>query len=246
MNYAHPAPELERLPWLNDDIGIARPSAPAPLLLWSGVAALLIAGASYWIGMNGAVAPVDQFAGPADGPSATITLPQPLAPEPETQPAASPAVAIDTPAPAGPTITLDRPRPVVLSRPRTAGATAEAAEVKPASEEESAPVEAEPPKPLTLWPASQSAGAEGKIVRIGTFSNRRQAKIGWRQLVRVYPGMGRLQATVVKKPSLRIGRDFYRLQFGTTSQAHSEVLCQWMKSIGQSCIVVGLQEKAQS
>jgi hypothetical protein len=39
---------------------------------------------------------------------------------------------------------------------------------------------------------------------------------------------------------MRNGRTYYRLQFGTTSQAHSEVLCQRMKTIGQSCVVVDL------
>ena len=41
-------------------------------------------------------------------------------------------------------------------------------------------------------------------------------------------------------PSLRNGRTYYRLQFGTSSQAHSAVLCQRMRTIGQSCVEVGL------
>ena len=41
-------------------------------------------------------------------------------------------------------------------------------------------------------------------------------------------------------PSLRNGRTYYRLQYGTTSQAHSEILCQRMRIVGQSCVVVGL------
>ena len=39
------------------------------------------------------------------------------------------------------------------------------------------------------------------------------------------------------------GRRFYRLQIGTTSQAHSEVLCQRMEKIRYSCAVVGLPWK---
>ena len=42
------------------------------------------------------------------------------------------------------------------------------------------------------------------------------------------------------------GRTYYRLQMGTTSQAHSEVLCQRMRVIGQSCIVVGLGQSTGS
>ena len=78
------------------------------------------------------------------------------------------------------------------------------------------------------------------MVRIGTFSSRRQAKQAWGRVVRVYPGMSRLRAVVAPVPSLRDGRTYYRLQFGTTSHAHSAVLCQRMRMIGQSCVVVGL------
>jgi hypothetical protein len=78
------------------------------------------------------------------------------------------------------------------------------------------------------------------MVRVGTFYSRRQAKQGWSRIVKVYPGMRNLRAVVVPNPSLRNGQTFYRLQFGTTSQAHSTVLCQRMRVVGQSCVVVGL------
>jgi hypothetical protein len=48
-----------------------------------------------------------------------------------------------------------------------------------------------------------------------------------------------LKATVVADRNSR-GRSFYRFQLGTTSQAHSEVLCQRMEKIRFSCAVVGL------
>ena len=96
------------------------------------------------------------------------------------------------------------------------------------------------PARLQAWPASQSAGAYGRMVRVGTFYSRRQAKQGWARIVKVYPGMRNLRAVVSPNPSLRNGRMFYRLQFGTTSQAHSTVLCQRMRVVGQSCVVVGL------
>ena len=41
------------------------------------------------------------------------------------------------------------------------------------------------------------------------------------------------------------GASIYRFQIGTTSQAHSEVLCQRMRLIGLSCAVVGLPWKAK-
>jgi hypothetical protein len=53
--------------------------------------------------------------------------------------------------------------------------------------------------------------------------------------------MQRLKAVVVPAQSLRNNQTYYRLQFGTTSQAHSAVLCQRMRMIGQSCVVIGVQ-----
>jgi hypothetical protein len=41
------------------------------------------------------------------------------------------------------------------------------------------------------------------------------------------------------------GQPFYRVRLGTTSQAHSEVLCQRMQRIGLSCAVIGLPRKAK-
>jgi hypothetical protein len=93
---------------------------------------------------------------------------------------------------------------------------------------------------LRPWPAAYSAGASGRVVRIGTFTTPHRAKVGWTRVVRVYPGIRNLKAVVVGVPSARNGRTYYRLQFGTTSQAHSSVLCQRMRTIGQSCVVVGV------
>ena len=76
------------------------------------------------------------------------------------------------------------------------------------------------------------------MVRVGTYGTLSQGKQAWSRLARVFPGMEKLPAVVTDIPSLRNGRVYYRLQIGTTSQAHSEVLCQRMKAIGQSCVVV--------
>ena len=86
----------------------------------------------------------------------------------------------------------------------------------------------------------ESAEASGRMVRVGTYSTLRQGKKAWSRLAGVYPAMKTLPAVVTDIPSLRNGRVYYRLQIGTTSQAHSEVLCQRMKAIGQSCVVVDL------
>jgi hypothetical protein len=81
-------------------------------------------------------------------------------------------------------------------------------------------------------------------VQIGAFGSVAQAKHGWWYMVRAYPAMAHLPA-VVRPTRNSKGREFFRFQVGTTSQAHSEVLCQRMQKIGFSCAVVGLPWKAK-
>jgi hypothetical protein len=88
------------------------------------------------------------------------------------------------------------------------------------------------------------SGAAGRLVEIGAFGSVPQAKLGWRYMVRTYPAMTRLPA-VVRPDRNSKGRTFYRFRVGTTSQAHSEILCQRMQRIGLSCAVVGLPWKTK-
>ena len=80
------------------------------------------------------------------------------------------------------------------------------------------------------------------MIQVGAFSSRYRAKRGWWAMVRAYPALKRYP-TVVTDARNSKGRRFYRLQIGTTSQAHSEVLCQRMEKIRYSCAVVGLPWK---
>ena len=80
------------------------------------------------------------------------------------------------------------------------------------------------------------------MIRVGAFGSRYQAKRGWWAMVRAYPALKRLPTVVTDSRNSK-GRRFYRLQIGTTSQAHSEVLCQRMEKIRYSCAVVGLPWK---
>jgi hypothetical protein len=109
-----------------------------------------------------------------------------------------------------------------------------------------APRHAAASETLTPWPARVIDGASGRLVRIGTFATAHQAKKGWWAVMRLYPGMKRLPALVVPVQSLRDGRVYYRLQMGTTSQAHSEVLCQRMRMIALSCVVIGLPDRPRT
>ncbi len=257
MSQAQAAAGVERLPWLKDEPSPtpARPRKRASareLAGWAVAAILLVGGASYWMGAHSwehVQAPRTE----ASHPTGTAPLPQPRAAEPqpsEPQVVFEPAPQV-SPAPAR-EVPLERPRSERRSVARSAPTSVQEAEAPAGTEQGSttsaaqkaAPAAAKAAvnpdsKPLTVWPAWKSAGAKGRIVRIGAFGTRDQAKLGWRYMVQAYPAVAHLKATVVGDRNSR-GRRFYRFQIGTTSQAHSEVLCQRMEKIHLSCAVVGL------
>lgn len=254
MSQAQAAAAVDRLPWLDDE------PEPAPLRPprkrgsyreiagWAVSAVLVIAGISYWLGVHSWH--------PAPGTkvketATTITVPlakpagQPsLQKQPqavlEPQPQVAPAPVREIPA--------KRPRVERRIAARRYAARARHEHRAPVARKVATAQTAAPPaanpqsRTLALWPASQSEGARGRIVRIGAFGSRQQAKLGWRYMVRAYPAVAHLPATVVEARNSR-GRPFYRFQIGTTSQAHSEVLCQRMGRIHFSCAVVGLPWK---
>ncbi|MGE5562512.1 MAG: hypothetical protein ACM3ZV_04300 [Bacillota bacterium] len=253
MSQARAAAGLDRLPWLADEPAPPRKrGGNRELAGWAVAAVLVVAGASYWIGAHSWQQPSTQQ--PAIEPTTTVPLPQARPAEPpqprvifEPAPQVSPAPRREVPI-AKPRLekaTVERsapapaPEPAAPARERPSNGTAAA---QPAAAAPPTPAPAATPKPLTAWPATQSQGAYGRIVRIGAFGTRQQAKLGWRYMVRAYPAVAHLQATVVESRNSR-GRPFYRFQIGTTSQAHSEVLCQRMEKIRLSCAVVGLPWK---
>ncbi len=251
-----------RLPWLSDTRAPVRKNEWHPVLLWSVLAGLLIAGVAYWAGMESSH--FDDFARTVErsSPAATVALPQPE-PAPsaadvrppmmrDVEPFAPRELVIAEPAPVAPS-TAVRPETGAVETKESGAAPSSSATEGVSDESEAAtssqvaaaePAQVQTPAPLQLWPADVSEGAHGRVARIGTFSSRVQAKRAWWRIVRVYPGIRRLNATVVSAQSLRNGRTYYRLQFGTTSQAHSTVLCQRMRIVGQSCVVVGAPGRA--
>jgi hypothetical protein len=245
MSQARTAAGMDRLPWLPDEPAPPkRRGGSRELAGWATAATLVVAGASYWMGAHSGQRP----SAPAQAvrPSTTVPLPQPRLAEPP-----QPQVSFER----APEVTPAPVREVPIERPsverRAVQSSAPPAVHEPAPPPvEERPVAAAPvatpvpqappiPKPLTLWPATQSKGAFGRIVRIGAFGSRLQAKLGWRYMVEAYPAVAHLPAAVVETRNSR-GRPFYRFQIGTTSQAHSEVLCQRMEKIRLSCAVVGL------
>jgi hypothetical protein len=189
----------------------------------------------------------------------TTPLPQPqllppeevqIAPAPQVEPAPSaelrPApTPLVRPAPERPSAvsTETVAERVAAEMSEEAAATAEdksSPAAAPAPETKSPPLASA--KSLRLWPSRVTDGAYGRLVQIGAFGSVRQAKLGWAHMVHAYPGVARLPA-VVRPARNSKGRIFYRFQIGTTSQAHSEVLCQRMQKIRFSCAVVGLPWK---
>jgi hypothetical protein len=230
-------PDVDRLPWLTDEV-VKRKSrggwwlVPLALILIGGVAVL-----SFWLGRTGprpTLTAAEEMATsevttalPVPTPSEIVDSDVRLTPMPEVQPAPQPA----------PVFVRQQQEVRIAERAarRTASRPRPRAAVKTAP---AAPVEER--KTLQFSNPWESAEASGRMVRVGTYASLRQGKRAWSQLAGVYPAMKKLPAVVTDIPSQRNGRVYYRLQIGTTSQAHSEVLCQRMKAIGQSCVVVDL------
>jgi hypothetical protein len=241
MSDARAVAGFDRLPGLADEPQPRARRGSRGLALWAPVAVLLLAGASYWMGQQSVREPVVPLGG---HPSTTVTLPEAKAPAqpeiapervPEIEPAVVPTVR---PAPE-PQVRLRR----VEARPSATPAATPSPRAEPAAPiVRSAPAATNAPRPLTLWPSRVSTGAAGRMIRVGAFGSRYQAKRGWWAMVRAYPALKRLPTVVTDSRNSK-GRRFYRLQIGTTSQAHSEVLCQRMEKIRYSCAVVGLPWK---
>jgi hypothetical protein len=255
MSDTRAVPGMDRLPWLTDEPKKAQPAkrSPGALLPWAVAAMLVIAGASFWVGSLGETPQSEQPSAPR--PSATVPLPASrpapsqevaIAPEPEVTPAPTPEVR---PAPV---------RELHITAPPVKKLVASEATTQPSAEETPATETSQPTEtkietpgpaapavhsaPLRPWQPRVVAGAAGRLVEIGAFGSVPQAKDGWRYMVRTYPAVAHLPA-VVRPDKNSKGRTFYRFRIGTTSQAHSEVLCQRMQRIHFSCAVVGLPWK---
>jgi hypothetical protein len=240
---------VDRLPWLPDEPSRAR-KHPGALIGWAVAVMLLVAAAAYWLGVHSETP--RQFDTPSQ--PQTVRLPEAAPPAPsqvQVQPVPAPQVervvaapipVIDEPAP----VAVARPAPARRIRARPAPVThkAEPKAAESVQVHRSSPAAAKPDT-LRPWPVRVVDGASGRLVRVGTFRTSRQAKKGWWAIVKMNPALKRLPALVVPVQSQRNGRVYYRLQMGTTSQAHSTVLCQRMRMIGQSCVVIGLNARGQ-
>jgi hypothetical protein len=193
-----------------------------------------VAAIAFWFGAHSVDQPLP--APQRAKPATTVRLPEAkpalpaqqevkLSPMPEIEPIVAPPMPIIEVAP-----------PVKRQVEKEAAPARRITIAKPASEPSAKPVNAIPAQP---WPVRVLDGSAGRLIRVGAFSTVHQAKRGWWAIVRVNPTLKRLPALVVPVRSLRNGRVYYRLQMGTTSQAHSTVLCQRMRMIAQPCVVIG-------
>ena len=93
------------------------------------------------------------------------------------------------------------------------------------------------PVPLRYVPPPVRVGPRGRLVQLGAYSTVRQADSAYRSIVWRYPYLAKKPKLVVTTPPVG-GYRYYRLQLGTDSQAQSVVICQYLRSRGQSCIVL--------
>jgi hypothetical protein len=253
MSDSRVAGGMERLPWLSDEpVRVTAPSTGRgwDVTGWAVSAILIVAGFSFWLGSQ---RPVHDEGRQGSGavPSATIEVPEPrpaapaevrLAPQPQVAPVSEPQVRVvrapevrmvSVPGAGADTKATPEPR---------AGFEPAAIAGKPVASVTPPPPKVAAPLALKPWPPRVVAGASGRLVQIGAYGSRIQAKRGWVAMAREYPALKRLPAVVAVTRNSR-GRLFYRFQIGTTSHAHSEVLCQRMQRIDLSCAVVGLPWK---
>ena len=233
---------VDRLPWLPDEPAPARPAKrrQSGLTPWVAATILFVAGIGSWLGYR-SVAPSSEMPVRPSPRAATVRLPAARPATPEVRFPAQSEVKTATVAEVRPSSPREiRIAPAPAPRARQSSPASVAKAVEPAL----APVVAPPIAPVGPWEPRVTTGAAGRLVQIGAFGSVPQAKRGWRYMVRAYPALSRLPA-VVRPTRNSKGRVFYRFRIGTTSQAHSEVLCQRMQRIKFSCAVVGLPWKAK-
>jgi len=254
MSRVEAAAASDRLPWLPDEPKPKPARRRGNLAAWAAGAIMLVAAAAFWVGVSSVQPPASPPVRQARS-TTTVRLPEPRQEVPEVRIQAQPQVHL-LPAPqvrSAPTreVRIAAPpvrKPAVHEATTSSGAAENASEgasaEKPAA---AASVVAQPTSDFVLpkpWPPRVIAGAAGRLVQIGAFGSTHQAKRGWWFMVRAYPAVAHLPAVVTMTRNSR-GHTFYRFQVGTTSQAHSEILCQRMQKISLSCAVVGLPWKAK-
>jgi hypothetical protein len=228
----------DRLPWLND----TKRAQPTPRRSWlvpaaAGLASGLALATAGWVLLDRGAAPqtepvrtVERIALPAPQSSGSQDVEPQRASAAERE-ALEPVAEPTQPKRAAPA--QKRRRTHAAQRP----AKTEAAEREPA---QTAANSAGPRYEPRAW----QSGVPGRIIQVGAFRSPAQANAQWRRVYYRYPLLRPLPPRVVRT-NVR-GKTYYRLQLGTFSQAHSELLCQRLRAVGEGCIVLGLPKRVRS
>jgi hypothetical protein len=215
----------------------------AELLAWALTATLVIAGSSYWVGMQSVRGrPAKDPSVTAVGPTPTLVSQSSRAQPPHSETfftirsAPERTSAVDTSSARTP---AREPMKVPAPNERESPETAKPGEVAGQVPQKSSEVATR----SSRTPSAQAISETSKQqVRIGRFATPSDAEKGWATVVHQWPGLQRLRAVPVQIKSLRDGRSYYRLEVGTTSRAHSEVVCQRVHDTDQSCTIIGADE----
>jgi hypothetical protein len=213
------------------------------LLAWALTAALVIAGSSYWVGMQSVKGrPAKDQSVTAVGPASTQVSQSSGAQPPNSgtfltiRSAPVRKSAVDTSSARTP---AREPMNVPAPDERKSAEAAKPGEVAGQVRQKSSEVA---PSSSRTPSAQAIRGTPQQQVRIGRFATPSDAEKGWAAVVHQWPGMERLRVVPVPIKSLRDGRGYYRLEVGTTSRAHSEVVCQRVHDMDQSCTIIGADE----
>jgi hypothetical protein len=227
--YAGPS---ERLPWLPNAAPVSRPKRRRP---WGPFAALAAAvgvvALSAWAWMERSPSGTSRTEA-----IETVPLPPPASELQEVSTPEGPSVGErDALRPVSP----PSAEPVAAKRPKASPPPRGAKRVKA---KPSARPAARAPSPYD--PRAWRSGIPGRIIQLGAYRTSAQAQSEWRRVYARYPLLRPLSPRILKS---RIrGSTYHRLQLGTFSQAHSELLCQRLRALGEGCTVLGLPRRGRS
>ena len=280
-----PLGDGERLPWL-EPYREAKAAAPGPPIkapvsrnaaprrsrsgwLTGGVlAAILLAGGSYWFGRQTAprdvirpqttvIAPLPPSAFPVQPEGEVSALPYRSLGDQPAGPATGAQVAAPAPRRVGrharpvstPEVTIHRhavppppppapPQPRVLAQAE-APALALAPVVAPAAVAP-APVRIVPARatPVRVAAPPLAVGKPGEAIELGIFISRGTARAALHRIVRRYPYLGTRPKMILSQPPTAGWPQVYRLRLGTGSARNARILCRYVHTIGKRCSVV--------
>lgn len=245
------ATPTERLPWLAEQpsgapVEPARTRRSGVMWPWYFLLLLLIAGvgAGAWWLSTGKDAPAPVLPTEESLPipvtrQEPATTAQPAAADELTNALAPAEAPPPTAAPARPSPARADARTQPQPSPRVRDAARSTRRIFPADESVDAAPAATSPSPVVVYHPQPD---RGRVVQLGAFATRAQAESSWRRITRIYPYLATKPKMIntVDVRGLGGGRPtrMYRLQFGTSSQAQSVVICQQLERAGHSCVVV--------